>query len=507
MASPFTATFDGTAKDTLEFWHIPGASFAVLHGAKSWTRAYGHADQESKIPTTSETLFYAASTTKAHLCAAWGVYIDSDLNRGRPEKDQIKWSTPLAEIIREDFVLADCVRTAQVTLEDALSHRTGLPSHELSYGYDGVKETKSVTRNLRNLPLSSSGFRTTLDYCNTPFIAASHALEVLTGRPMAAYLGEMLWKPLGMTQTFPGYPKATEAVKDRGMTLAKGTEEHQDFPEISGAGYVISNANDYIRWMRAWLEPGSGPLRPELIKEVWTSRTIAPPDDAEIECIDGVLAYGLGWYINMYRGCIVYWHPGGLIGAGSYIMLCPDIHWGVTLFANGEGASFKIKSLAFELLDVALGIPEKDRTMRRRCQDRAVKAYPDSRESQKRRREELCPSVPADRKVPLAVPLSAYTGHFSHPGYGPLTFKVVHDTANQTVFHLDLTNRTWRDLLVFEHANAEHWLVEKQMGQSPLRTILRAESRIGVDGTVVAWGIAMEPSLPDTLMWFDRVMQ
>lgn len=44
----------------------------------------------------------------------------------------LDWTTPISQIIPDDFVLSDAWATEHLTLEDALSHRTGLPRHDKS---------------------------------------------------------------------------------------------------------------------------------------------------------------------------------------------------------------------------------------------------------------------------------------------------------------------------------------------------------------------------------------
>lgn len=39
----------------------------------------------------------------------------------------VKWDTPVSKLMREDFVLHDPQLTENVTIEDMLSHRTGIP--------------------------------------------------------------------------------------------------------------------------------------------------------------------------------------------------------------------------------------------------------------------------------------------------------------------------------------------------------------------------------------------
>ena len=48
-----------------------------------------------------------------------------------PYKD-IKWTTRISNLISNDFVLPDYYATTHTTLEDALSHRSGMPRHEWS---------------------------------------------------------------------------------------------------------------------------------------------------------------------------------------------------------------------------------------------------------------------------------------------------------------------------------------------------------------------------------------
>jgi CubicO group peptidase (beta-lactamase class C family) len=114
------------------------------------------------------------------------------------EYSNIQWSTPISELIRDDFVLENDYATTHTTIEDALSHRSGLPRHDFSYG----KKTtvKDTIRDLRYLPLTAEP-RTTFQYCNIMFLVASHVVESLTGVWLGDFLKERIWEPLGMKST------------------------------------------------------------------------------------------------------------------------------------------------------------------------------------------------------------------------------------------------------------------------------------------------------------------
>ncbi|KAK5128678.1 hypothetical protein LTR85_000011 [Meristemomyces frigidus] len=537
--SPFTPDFDATVDKALDRWHIPGVSFSVVHGEDTWSKGYGYAQlrPESKPISPQNTLFYAASTTKAQLCAAWAIYIASDANKAKPANQQISFATPLANIIREDFVLADPIRTVQVTIEDAVSHRTGLPRHELSYGYADKKTVRGLVRNLRNLPFHNE-LRTEFEYCNTPFVAASHALETVTGKSLADYLREVLWEPLGMGRTYGGYGEAAGAVQKASsgaaaLVLAKGytwtklpsdpdesqghfeEEDSMDFPEVSGAGWVISTADDYAKWMRCWLHlpstsgnTSASPLTADMIKELWKPRSIVPQSDHDSAPFDGIMTYGLGWFVCTYKGRMVYWHPGGLTGAGSLVVLVPDIQWGVTFFTNGDNGGGKLKGLAVELLDRALGVPGSERTGMERTDDAVLKLYEDMSGGYEKARAERFEAVQSTKakKVEFTLPIEQYAGTYRNRAYGPLTFTATGSTSPVSLL-CNISDRTWVRVMRLEHVNAQYWFATMSGKYSPLKSGAKAEVRLGVDGTVEAIGVAMETSLPDELFWFEKEKQ
>lgn len=69
--------------------------------------------------------------TKAFTATAVSLLVDDD-----KQFPDVKWTTLVAKLIGDDFVLSDN-RTDQITVEDILSHRTGLPEY-VSFTYSGL---------------------------------------------------------------------------------------------------------------------------------------------------------------------------------------------------------------------------------------------------------------------------------------------------------------------------------------------------------------------------------
>ncbi|MCJ1380093.1 hypothetical protein MMC17_003196 [Xylographa soralifera] len=144
---------------------------------------------------TPETSFFTGSTTKAFTAAAMSLLVDDNENH-----TSVQWTTPISELIKEDFVLADDYLTRHVTLQDALSHRTGMQRHDISYGEDGTT-TRDLIRSMTYLPLTKP-LRTTFQYCNNMVGTVGYVIEQLTRNSLAEVLMERVWNPLNMTSTF-----------------------------------------------------------------------------------------------------------------------------------------------------------------------------------------------------------------------------------------------------------------------------------------------------------------
>lgn len=61
--------------------------------------------------------------TKAFVSSAVSLLVDDEDLPG------VQWTTPVSKLLRDDFVLSDPRYTEEVTVEDILSHRSGLPEY------------------------------------------------------------------------------------------------------------------------------------------------------------------------------------------------------------------------------------------------------------------------------------------------------------------------------------------------------------------------------------------
>lgn len=302
----------------------------------------------------------AASTTKSFTASIAALLVEDKQNYSNFE-----WTTPISSLAREDFVLADSWLTDQITIEDALSHRSGYPRHDQTW-VNHKRSPVELVRKFRHLP-PSAPLRTKWQYNNMMFIAVSHAIELVTGKSLEHVFEEWLWKPLNMSQTYFGREAAQQCkAKNPDCAISRNyawdnrTSTMQEIPlsalpEAGGAGGIVSNVNDYAKWVRS-LVMESGPLSHQSYKTIRSPHAFVP---GEAHFVTGPTWYGLGLMGTIYRGHQVALHDGGLGGFFTRILYLPGQEFGFVIMQNAPTSCMSV--VAYRLIDDFLGIPEAER--------------------------------------------------------------------------------------------------------------------------------------------------
>ena len=468
----------------------------------------------------SSTLFYTGSTTKAFTSAALTLLMEESSN----SSDPLTWRTPISSLIRDDFVLPEVYATAHVTLEDAASHRTGMPRHDSSYG--GPKYSlRDVVRNLRHLPITAE-LRVRFQYCNLMYMTLAHVIEVLTGSWLGDVFGNRIWKPLHMTQTYFSFSQAQLAVHNGAAQLSAGhvwnnqtqkyiPVEWMKIPFDSGAGNVISNVLDYAKWLR-FLMNQALPLSKAGHMTLRHPRTIL--DDNPFPGFTGISAYALGWNVENYRGEPLISHDGAIPGFAAKIGYLPKRNYGIAMMGNTLGSSSIVQTILFhQLLDNYLDVPAKDRgDVGALLENTIIKPKVQQLRDPIKA---LYPDAPtAENAILLSLPLQNYTGTYRNEGYYDITITLVAQPDQQQPHqqpHLrSIIDRAWPYTFDLIHVSGEYFVAKGQMSSpdgetdptDPLEVqIAKAEFRLGEDGEIAAVGAAVEPEMKGEKIWFRRV--
>lgn len=300
------------------------------------------------------------STSKAFVAATLAQMIDSKnytaLSRG--------WMTPISSIIRDDFVMRDQRYTSEITLDDAVSHRTGLPRHDLAWGHystDGSKITVADTVQKLRFLSPNAPLRTTWQYCNLMYVVLGHVIETLTGKRLDEAMREIIWEPLGMNATFGETQDAIIAPEDMatGYFWDRSNNAYKTMPRVSvrefgGAGAVISTVADYTKWIKCLLDE-TLPFSEATHKDIQKPRVLTSVEESTG---DGDMTYGLGWMKKTHHGQVVYKHAGTHLAYSTQVYWIPKLKYGVVAMANTAYANSAEDDVVWRLIEDRLGVPE-----------------------------------------------------------------------------------------------------------------------------------------------------
>ncbi len=416
--------FETYAQDAMASWHCPGVAVAIVQGDELLHQsAHGWRDVERQLPLTVDTRFAMASVTKAFTAMSVALLVD---------EGTLAWDTPVREYLPE-FLLDDPYATQHVSVRDMLSHRTGMPRHDLAAWRLDVSRAEFVGR-MRHLRFSAS-FRERYQYNNLMYYAAAHLVERVAGRPWEDLVRERIFEPLAMDATNlvpqpprPGLVNAEGYRVDRDDDGGVRGLQHMPFgPHTAlspgAAGALFSTLSDLVSWLGVHVNGGrAGDVQlvsPGALAQMHLPQTVVPVTGMRQALLgDTIATYGMGWEIQPYRGHTLVRHGGNVEGHSLMIGFVPQHRLGVVSLTNIAQLPLA-ELLLYEAIDRSLGLPERG------WNDRFHAAFDPVIAGQARSKR-----TAAQERLPDAAPsrsTDAYEGTFGADGYP--SFEVGHDAG------------------------------------------------------------------------------
>jgi CubicO group peptidase (beta-lactamase class C family) len=313
-----------------------------------WSKSYGLADIEKRIPATKDSEYRIGSITKQFTAVMLlqvvdqaRVHLSDPVEKYYPEIHKVKNPYPNA---------------APITLVELATHTSGLdrePGDTETYLTGQGKDWEKTL--LAALDHTSYTFEpgTHYSYSNIGYAILGAALSRAAGQPYIQYVKEHILEPLGMERT------AFEQTPDILTTLTKGyvvrdgvadsTEPSRDLRD--GRGYKVPNGalfttvSDLARFLS--FEMGDGP-------ETVLKKSILADNRTRANSTNGTLTsgYGVGFMISRRGDLISVGHGGSVAGyqAGAYFN--PPTHVGFIFFRN-DGRGLRPEVLMNVLAELA----------------------------------------------------------------------------------------------------------------------------------------------------------
>jgi len=467
--------FDKIATDALQTLKVPGAAFAVVKNDKVvYIKGFGYKDFENKAPVTPETLFAIGSSSKAFTVFALGKLVDEGkLDWDKPVRTYIPW-----------FQLYDKEAGAQLTPRDMVTHRSGLPRHDLLWYNNKTASREDLVRALAYLQ-PSAGLREKWQYNNLMFLTSGYLLETLTGKKWEDAVRSLVFDPLGMKRS---NFSVLDSQKDSDFAYPYDNSEKtikklpfRDITMIGPAGSINSSIREMANWVSVHLAEGKFDGK-TLVNSATVADMHAPhmvmganPTSPHVVA----QSYGMGWMTDVYRGHRRVHHGGNIDGFSALVSFLPDDGLGFVVLTNMNGTGYP-ELLVRTATDRLLGLETRDW-----IGDAAKELEKAIAASDKAQEKKFTRQVKGTKP---AHALADYAGIYHHPGYGDLTVD----------FKDGRLGFIYNDI----KTNLDHWHYETFNGvkiADPAYNDFKITFRTDANGRVAGLSAAFEASVDDII--------
>lgn len=355
-------------------------SIGVLHqGEVIYTRSAGFRDATEGKLADVHTTYLCASLTKAFIAACCGILVD---------EGKLQWTAPLQTYLPFKNHI-DPVIGQRATVQDALSHSTGLAHLDLSWlGVEGhsIAEREHLLDIVSHLP-PVSDLRAGFHYNNYMFAVVGKTIEEQAGCPWSDFLRTRILEPLRMDRTTTNRTKLPDGnladpfvvLDDRSLLKLKPVDVADD-TVMGAAGGVWSCVSDMMKWAQALLAAmdgapqggdSSSPLKqiPTIVahkNSITTSsvgentyamgfaRAMIPSTELGMISLNGPQRHHIMGQASPPR--LVLYHNGGQSGYLSAFYLFPETRSAIVALGNsnglGDGPDWSAQAITQAMFDL-----------------------------------------------------------------------------------------------------------------------------------------------------------
>ncbi|MDR3037621.1 MAG: beta-lactamase family protein [Coriobacteriales bacterium] len=356
----------------------PSIAAALCVGSETYYHVRGHT-RVLGGKANEQTVYPIASASKAFIATCVMMLVEEGL---------LNLDTPVKRYM-SDLELFTPQLTEQLTPRDMLSHFSGLPRHDATLQLRATATLQEMVCALRWLE-PAWGLRERFCYQNHMFAVASLLVERICGKPWGEVVRERVFEPLGMTRSYTSSKDYRQADSNYAHPLV--TRARVSVPIYSSpteatacAGALSMSIGDLLRWGRANLvasqnacQPTGQPplISPASARELHKAQTpirsgeMTPYNTPFVETD----AYGLGWFVETYRGAPLIHHGGTINGFKSVVGFLPghDCAFAVLVNQNGSAAP---AALMRGFADAVIGAGSVDSASEGERHGQAYEAY------------------------------------------------------------------------------------------------------------------------------------
>ena len=326
LQQPLAQTPEGKVDQLMAMYDedTPGSVVAVVEdGEIIFSKGYGNANLEYRIPNTPSTPYHVASVSKQF--TAYAIAMLAHQGKLTLEDDV---RTYIPEL--HDF-------GETITLRHLANHTSGLRDQWTLWAMSGgvmddvIRQEDLFGLIERQEALNFSPGAEYM-YSNSGYLLLATVVERVTGEAFGDWMRANIFEPLDMhaTQIYDDHERIVEGRAYSYRDGAEGIQKAVLSYANSGATSLFTTVEDLAKWLRNMHTTTVG------APEVWTQM-----QERGILANGDTLGYALGIGVGEYRGLRRLQHGGADAGYRTILSYYPEIDAGVIVFSNV--ASFNMR--------------------------------------------------------------------------------------------------------------------------------------------------------------------
>lgn len=341
----------------MEKLNVPGVAVAIVQGGEIvYEQGFGVRELGGENAVTPNTRMMIGSTTKPITTTMMAALVDDGL---------MAWDTPVVEVLPE-FAVADPELTQTITIRNLVCACTGVPRRDLEWLLNDLS-AEDIVESLETFRFFTD-FGEAFQYSNQMVATGGYAATAAAGGEFGdlynAYLAlmqERIFDPIGMTNTtfsFEEVATSEDVASPHSSSLIEGlkplsVETEALLSPLAPAGALWSTAHDMALFMLTQLGEGVTPDGTRIV----SAENLLVIREPQIQ-VSANQSYGLGWFIDEYKGIPFIQHGGNTFGFTSSFAFVPDYDFGIVVMANANGTNLFNEGVRERLMELVFSVED-----------------------------------------------------------------------------------------------------------------------------------------------------
>ncbi|NKX44654.1 serine hydrolase domain-containing protein [Roseicyclus persicicus] len=349
------AALDAYVTEAMPLFDVPGAVVAVVQdGELRLLQGYGVRAQGSAGPMTPDTRLMVGSVGKTMTTLLMARLV---------EDGRLAWDQPVRDLL-PGFAVADPALSGTITVQNLVCACSGVPRRDMEFLFNADElDAEAVIGSLAGFAFFT-GFGEAFQYSNQLVATGGWVAAAATGARWgdldagyAAALQDRVFAPLGMTRSTLDFAEVLadadvaqpHAPHGTGTRLPLPLQTEAALLPVAPAGAHWSSGADMARYLQALidLQDGTGLLSSEGFAHLTTPQVP----------VSATMSYGLGWFVEDWRGQRLVHHGGNTFGFTSELAFLPEAGAGIVILTNAGRANDFVQAVRARFLELLFDLP------------------------------------------------------------------------------------------------------------------------------------------------------